>query len=129
MNRIVVLLQMLLGALSFMILPSCDYEYIEPIKVEIPDTVSFQGLILPIFEDNCAKSGCHVSGGVAPDLSSEDAHDNLWLYNLVDTTEPTSSILYERISSESSPMPPTGRLTNDKIKLILAWIEQGAKNN
>lgn len=129
MKKIVGFLICLGVALVLMVNPSCNYDYLEPVEIIIPDTVSFSENILPIFDDNCAKSGCHVTGSIAPDLTPANAWFELWVYGFVDTTDAQSSILYERISSASDPMPPTGKMTEDKVQLILAWIEQGALNN
>jgi hypothetical protein len=128
--RVLITILLLAGASCyFMSLQSCDYGYLEPVEIVIPDTVSFAADIIPIFTDNCVESGCHVSGGVAPNLTEDNAYWDLWLYDMVDTTNPEESLLYQRMVSTSNPMPPVGTLTEDKTQLIRVWIEQGARNN
>lgn len=108
---------------------SCKRDYLKPLEVELPDTVSFVNDILPIFNDNCSTSGCHMSGGVAPNLGIDVAYNNMFLYILVDTINPELSIMYTRMNSSSNPMPPDGKLSQNKIDLILKWIQLGALNN
>ena len=113
----------------FILISSCRYDYyVEPV-IEITDTVSFANDILPIFNNSCSTSGCHNTGGIAPDLSPVSAYDNLFLYNLVDTASPEMSVLYIRMNSTSDPMPPAGKLQPIEIATVLAWIEQGGNNN
>lgn len=129
MKRLIHIVLLATGIYLFIIMPSCNYGYLESIKVEIPDTVSFSNDVIPIFNESCNESGCHSPGGIAPDLTPENAYWDLWLYGMVDTTDPESSLLYTRMASTSNPMPPTSKLRDDKIQLILAWIEQGALDN
>lgn len=129
MKKLLAILAVISATYMVTLLQSCDYGYLKPVVISIPDTVSFTDNILPIFTDNCALSGCHETGGIAPDLTPKNAYSDLWLYGFVDTTDVQSSILYSRLASTSDPMPPTGNLGNDKIQLVLAWIEQGARDN
>jgi len=108
---------------------SCTKDYYVIPDITITDTVSFANDVLPIFSTNCALSGCHITGGIAPDLSPINAYDNLNLYSLVDTANPEESTIYIRMNSTSSPMPPSGNLQPLEIATVLAWIEQGANNN
>lgn len=112
-------------------LTSCKHDYLVPADIQIPDTVKFSVNIIPIFNKSCnSESGCHTaSGGVAPDLTPENAYSNLFMYGLVDTSNAESSTIYLIMSSATDPMPPDGKLPGGETKLVLAWIEQGAKNN
>ena len=129
MRNLYVLIIALCVAVAITIYPSCTKDYFEPVEIDIPDTVSFSQYIIPIFSEHCAISGCHETGGVAPDLTPDNAWSDLWLYGFVDTTSPPSSELYERMISNSEPMPPSGKLTGGQDQLVLAWIEQGALDN
>lgn len=108
---------------------SCNYDYYVEPHYEITDTVSFENDILPIFNNSCNTSGCHNTGGIAPDLTPLNAYNNLFLYNLVDTANPELSVLYERMNSSSKPMPSSGKLPPLQIATVLAWIDQGGNNN
>jgi hypothetical protein len=111
------------------LISSCEKDYLTPKKVEVTTEVSFSKDIQPIFTEDCAKSGCHITGVQAPNLLEGRAYDELMGLGYVDTTNAEASILYVRITATSRPMPPAGRLSPEEIGYILAWIEQGAKNN
>jgi hypothetical protein len=107
-----------------------DDSYVVPLVV-VNTPVSFDTIVIPIFNASCAISGCHVAGAQAPDLSPSNAFNNLWQYALVDTTSPASSVLYEHLTGTGgqSLMPPVGALSPTQKGQILAWIKQGAQNN
>ncbi len=109
-----------------LMLTSCEYDYIEPVKVSAEDTVSFSNDIIPIFENSCLGGGCHSTGGISPDLTSTNAYNELFAKNQIDTLNPASSVLYEKIISTGSMKNYT---TPTEVNLILEWIKQGAKNN
>jgi hypothetical protein len=114
---------------------SCTYEYQEntSCSITVPDTISFSADVLPLFRTDCSLPDCHSGEFPAGNLNLEDAH----AYNelteegsgYINTANPTHSILYAQLNSPSDPMPPTGKLEQCRIDLILTWIEQGAKNN
>jgi hypothetical protein len=115
---------------------ACRKDFTVPaVAVAAPTgTVSFDSVVLPILTANCAKSGCHVSGGQVPDLTTANAYNQLTGLGYVpqdDTVEADAknSGLYKMITSTSKPMPPTGSLAPTQIAEILAWIKQGAQNN
>ena len=94
--------------------------------------VSFSTDIQPILAANCTMSGCHNGSG-----SGGEHEFGLTTYNdvmgIVSADDAHSSKLYEVISNHGledimppSPNPP---LSNDQVKIIYLWIEQGAKNN
>ena len=121
-------LLMLTGSLLFM-MPSCNYDkYVAPVY-NITDTISYTHVVQPIFTSNCAVSGCHATGGIAPDLTAGVSYDNLFLYDLVDTAAPETSMLYQRMTSATKPMPPAGLVQPLDQAKVLAWIKQGGLNN
>lgn len=93
--------------------------------------ISFKDTIQPILTTYCAKSGCHVTGGQAPDLSSGNAYNSLISGGFINTSTPTSSIVYQYLTGAKSPAMPLGGSSNpSNINiLVLTWIEQGALNN
>jgi hypothetical protein len=99
----------------------------------IPETVSFNNDLVPLFNQNCSISGCHSGNAPAGNLNLEPvvAYSQLMKKSAgyVDTIHPQYSILYSQMSSASTPMPPTGNLDQCKIDLVMKWIEQKAKNN
>ncbi|MGZ4053693.1 MAG: hypothetical protein ACXVPY_05610 [Bacteroidia bacterium] len=113
---------------------SCTYEKGSITKeCDLPTTVSFSQDLLPIFNSQCSISGCHTSATHAGGLNLEPAAAYSALLQsgsgYVDTLNPTFSILYNKLTTTSGPMPPGGALDNCKIKLVLKWIQQKAKNN
>lgn len=94
--------------------------------------ISFNKEILPILETNCAKSGCHVPGGQTPDLTTPNAYNDLTGLGYVspsDSMAPSQSILYQKLTAGSKPMPPSGKLSAYNLNLILTWIKQGVQND
>ncbi|MBK3519125.1 hypothetical protein [Carboxylicivirga marina] len=110
----------LIGALS------CDYKYIEPIIVEIPDTgepVSFTNDVEPIFQPKC--TSCHASR--SPILTTGNAYNSLMGGGYVDTENPEESIIY--VKGASGHPGGSKALTAEELAWILKWIEEGAANN
>lgn len=109
---------------SFEAPPGLDEEEMEP--------VSFSQDVLPILTANCQGNGCHSAGGHAPELTEANAYDSLINGGYVDVDDPENSEIYEWMSSRSMPMPPLaagGRLSDDKVQIVLWWIAQGAEND
>ena len=98
---------------------------------EVTTTVSISNEIIPIFSKSCNVSGCHSSGGIKPDLSSEKAYNTLINGNYVDAANPDKSEIYLWLTGKRNTAMPVGSATNPSNinQLILAWIKQGAKNN
>lgn len=118
--------------LIFLLLPlffeSCVYEILIP-----PDNsgqvISFQTDIIPIFNSSCNTQFCHASGGVSPFLTMEQAYNELWEGNYIDTLSPANSELYLWVADEKPIAMPPGAYDPFIASTILAWIEQGALDN
>jgi hypothetical protein len=99
----------------------------------LPDTVSFQEDIIPIFNSSCSLPDCHSGDQPTGHLNLEDslAYGQLTKpgSGYINTSKPAHSILYSMLNSLSQPMPPDGKLDPCEIELILNWIEQGAQDN
>ncbi len=103
-----------------------------PEAAKISRTVSFSKDLVPIFKSDCALSGCHVTGGHAPDLEAEDAYSSLMKGNFINKAAPESSIIYERLTGKLTPGMPMKAPGSDPLQieeLFLAWASQGALNN
>ena len=111
------------------VMTSCQKEYIVLEVIEVPDTVSFSEHVVPIFEEKCNTKGCHVRGAEPPDLTPENAHFELTITGLVNTDDPESSVLYQKLITKVKPMPPEETLHEAKQQIILQWIVQGALDN
>jgi len=80
--------------------------------------------ILPVFEINCV--GCHSPGGDFPDLTPNNAYDEIINNNLVSFTNAEESIIYYYPGSIDHDW--TAYSTSDG-NLVLRWIKEGAQNN
>ncbi len=97
----------------------------------LPAVVYFHKDIVPIFHSNCALAGCHNGSNVNIRLNLQDtvAYNQLFLHHEIDTITPIQSFLYQQMTSGATPMPPSGKLSDYDIALVLKWITQKAKNN
>jgi hypothetical protein len=89
---------------------------------DLPE-ICFTGEILPIFQNNCAISGCHGGGG--------ESHMSLNTYadisKEVVAGNPDKSNIYQAIINKwGSQMPPSQPLSLENRTKIRLWIEQGA---
>lgn len=74
-------------------------------------------------------SGCHNQGGQVPNLSLTASYNALLNGNYIDKASPANSLIYLKMAGKKgTPMPTTGP-NKDYNALVLAWIQQGAKEN
>lgn len=114
----------LIATLSSSLFSACYYDNEETLypKTELPadcDTTSltYNGKIKAIINQNCAYAGCHLNGQ-SPDLSNYD--------NVVASIE---RVKIRAIDQRS--MPPSNASStpnNCEISLLKTWIEKGAPN-
>ncbi len=97
----------------------------------ITKTVSLKSDLVPVFSKSCVLSGCHTTGGQAPDLSSDNVFNSLTSGNFINKTTPPGSRLYLWLTGKEAIAMPIGAPNNPSNinALVLAWISQGAKNN
>ena len=96
----------------------------------ITTTMSYANDINPIFQKSCALSGCHVSGGKAPDLTTDNSYRSLTGGGYLKAGDPTNSVLYQWLSGKKSPVMPMGSGPDQTINgKVYPWINQGAQNN
>jgi len=96
---------------------------------EITRPVSFANDIIPLFNKSCNASGCHSSGGIAPDLTVSNAYTSMQNGNYINTQAPENSELYLWMTGKKGTPMPTDGSNKDYNSLVLAWIKQGAQNN
>ena len=119
-------LLLLLGVGLF--LNSCYYDEFPEDVVDVPDVVSYEADIMPLWVGQCAD--CH-NGNVPPDLTPENSYNSL-LNGYVEKGNSNESILYLSLihASGVAPMPSSNELwPASKTELVKAWIDQGAENN
>lgn len=106
-------------------LASCTYYTNDFDPLDVPDDVSFEADIIPIFVASCTTSGCH-SGTIPPDLRGDVAYKNLINGGYVtDITAAENNILYQKIDGGSME----AFATDLERAYIKKWIEEGALNN
>ena len=89
---------------------SCEYEELEA-PSGLPENISFQNDIMPLFNQSCNAIGCHNNGGFSPDLSEDNAYTVLSDGDMLDLINPEKSTLYTRMIDTQSPMPMVGILS------------------
>jgi uncharacterized membrane protein len=104
--------------------PACLHDN----NIESYPSVSFFKEVQPIIAANCTKSGCHGSENTSEFqlLSYTD------IIGHVSPGNGRKSSLYRVITGrefEYMPPSPADPLTEDQIRSIFMWIEQGAPNN
>jgi hypothetical protein len=123
MKKFILLIITLIGITAWQ---SCQYEWIDPIDPDLPEVVSFSVDIIPIFNEGCNATGCHATGGVAPDLTPENAYASLFATGMIDLDTPEDSRLYTKCAPGGSMNTHT---QPGDPELILQWITEGAENN
>ena len=107
----------------------CYKDYIIPDTPTDPDGppqfVSYNAELKPLFNSNCAKSGCHLSPAHKPYLNSEVSYNELINGGFVNTAVPKESRLYIMINGEMKEFIPSAE---DRQK-VYDWIRNGAPNN
>jgi len=93
--------------------------------------VTFSNDVVPLLVKSCTMSGCHNAGGQAPDLTATKAYASLINGSFINTASPNQSTLYLYLTGKKTPAMPLGAAPNPSNinQYVLAWIQQGAKNN
>ena len=130
MKRIIIYTTVLLVAM--MGLTNCYKDIIPPELGSGPDDlppqqVSFQSELVPIFNANCALSGCHVSGAHVPYLNNGVSYSQILNGNFVNLANPKESKLYQMIKGDMAQYMPAPVKTN--TQKVYDWIRNGAPNN
>jgi hypothetical protein len=116
------------GLLLFMgiAMVSCYQDVIiPPVATEAPPQfVSYSGDLQPLWDENCALSGCHVKGGQAPYLTADISYEQL-LGGYVNTVVPEESRLWIALNGVMMSHLPSA----DDRQKVFDWIRNGAPNN
>ena len=91
--------------------------------------VCFESQILPLFQSNCAKSGCHDAASHQKDYVF-DSYANIVKKDIRPGQAENSKVykvLFET-GNKKMPRPPNPDLTAAQKALIGKWINEGAKN-
>ncbi len=127
MKRIVILA----GLVFFIVvgLAGCYKDIIKPTLAVDPDgppqPVSYKTELAPVFESNCALSGCHVSGAHKPYLNIDISYQQIVNGGYVNTALPKESILYKMVNGDMAQYM-TSKTDRQKV---YDWIRNGVPNN
>lgn len=124
-NIAFIVISILIIVLVNTLINSCKHDTIN--INEFPEVI-FSTQILPIFQANCAKSGCHDG------ISEEGGRFNFSNYEgimaAIKPGYPDNSVAYTALADIwGNIMPPDRPLSLEQRSLIRIWILQGAKNN
>lgn len=105
------------------------------VKKIADDGVCFERDVLPIFQQNCALSGCHNSESRKHGFVF-DSYENITTSNRGRAIIPYNlkkSKVYKKITEDTGddrmPPPPNPPLTGAEISIINKWIMAGAPNS
>ena len=107
--------------IMIMVFSACEKVVYPPVEIIIPDSVSYSLDIQPIWDSKCVN--CH-GGARDPDLSPGVSHDALVSGGFINTDDPASSELMQKLYGTHD-----SRATEANKQLILQWITEGAKDN
>jgi mono/diheme cytochrome c family protein len=93
---------------------------------EVFSDVCFESEILPVFQNNCTKAGCHNPEDRQSDIVL-NTYENIMAAGITAGNAKKSKV-YKALSGGVEPMPPKRRLTGNQIALIYSWIQGGAQN-
>lgn len=129
----------LIAIFSLCLISSCKHEPedFQPDGIDTssncdPSITYFQNTVLPIFQSNCALSGCHDLQTAESDLILSSYEQIIHSGELI-PGKASESDIYEVITDtdpdDRMPPPPNSPLSQEQISFIRDWINQGAKNN
>lgn len=109
-----------------------ESDQIVPSAEETQDegVVTFSGDVLPIFESKCVV--CHGNLGGWDGSTYESTMTTGNNAPVVVPDDPENSLLAQKMlgtHEEGTIMPPSGKLSDDEIQVVLDWIADGAKDN
>lgn len=113
---------------ALLTLASCKHGSQQPDPpVGTVDNICFERDILPIFQSNCAMSGCHDATTQADGVQLT-SYSTIMNTGEIEPGKPNKSEAYEEIID--GKMPPYGYtpLSQAQKDLLYQWIAEGAKN-
>lgn len=114
-------------ALMALLYTSCQYVDIVPddgTSIEVSNNLSFSADVEPIFQTQSC-TNCHPAMH-QPNLTAGNAYKSLTNGGYIDTKKPGESLI---VNKPAPGADHAANLTAEQVKTIIAWIEQGAKDN
>ncbi len=126
-RRYLIVAVLALAAPALIFIDSCTHQpYVLPVSQRFTDpNICFERDILPIFQSNCTKGGCHGDRGAGGYKLTSYA--DIVSKGIV-PGNPAASKIFESISwsTGENKMPRGGSLSATDIALIRQWIATGA---
>ena len=112
---------------AILTLASCKHGGQQPDPPAGTNDICFERDILPIFQSNCAMSGCHDATTQADGVQLT-SYSTIMNTGEIEPGKPNNSEAYEEIID--GKMPPYGYtpLSQAQKDLLYQWIAEGAKN-
>jgi mono/diheme cytochrome c family protein len=110
---------LLITVAGVLVFDACKNEYVQQ------DPVCFERDVFPIISSNCTQSGCHNA------IDREKGRDYSTYEGVLRDVKKgnyRSSSLYQVMTS-SMPPKPYNSLSDDQLRIIATWIEEGATND
>lgn len=112
----------------------CGKKSTQPDTGQYPDSnLSFSQHIQPIFTQDCAYSGCHIGSNAPKGLNLSITSTNIYNSServVIFPNDGENSPLYKVLIGTDPIAPPMpyqrSQLSNEKIKAIKTWIDEGA---
>ncbi len=129
MKKLSIYLGLVLIAVLGLSITGCYKDVIIPAGAVDPDgppqAVSYKTDLAPIFNSQCALSGCHVSGSHKPYMLTAESYLQITGGSFVNLIVPKESIIYKKINESMKEYIPKA---TDRQK-VYDWIRNGAPNN
>ncbi|MGN6569775.1 MAG: hypothetical protein ACTHJ0_17570 [Flavipsychrobacter sp.] len=127
--RLIGLTTIVFFIVAAIVLTACKHQpYVLPVSMRTVDSsLCFERDILPIFQSNCAKAGCHDGSGESDYVLN--SYDNIVRRGIVPGNYEASKIYQSLVASGEDLMPKDApALSSAQIGLIKRWIYEGAVN-
>ncbi len=122
-------IQFLIVILAILGMTGCRYNWILPEEDVDPnpggEPISYATQVQPIFDSKCIS--CHKTGGTAPDLTTGKSYNQV-VPGHVNQSAPAESGIYY-FPAPTSTVHTWKKYSSSEAKIVLTWIEEGAKNN
>lgn len=125
--------------LFIIIMMSACVNNVEVQVPEIPeDEISYASQIQPIFNNSCGGSSCHTNGGMQGNVNLSSYQTAIasvgsqYGTEVIQPGDADNSPLVDKLGTNpdfGNRMPPGGSLSGEQVGQIIAWINQGARNN
>lgn len=119
----------------FVTISGCKDDIQNANPIIFPDSnISYGKHVEPLFQQRCALAGCHAGSNPQAGLNlTTPSYSNLMNHEprLVIAGESNNSLLAQRIDGRITPRMPFNStpLTDNQIKGIKKWIDEGGVNN